>query len=198
MFKIAPLLYVLLCQVMSASNQPLTPSEKVMLSELLARATIPDEDSEVPTPSSFAVVDEEVFQGMSDAAKRRMDEPTGESEVKRSYAAKPKNEVVGYTPRGKAIVLPQGVEDLEAWGRTIIMFGKFAAKQGAHEVTYKEVFESQKEEDVRYVRWVKGQIESSNGHLYDLSLYFHARDTQNRATGQMPLIPGTGIYRRLK
>ena len=126
---------------MSASSQPLSPSERVMLAELLARAHGADDESEVPTPSSFAVIEDEAFHGMGEAAKRRTDEPTGESELKRSYVPKIKNEVVGHTPTGKAIILPQGVNDLASWGRTIIMFGKFAAKKGAAEITYAEVFD---------------------------------------------------------
>ena len=116
---------------MSASSQALSPSERVMLAELLARAHGVDDEPEVPTPTSFAVIEEEAFHGMGEAAKRRTDEPTGESELKRSYVAKIKDEVVGRTPKGKPIILPQGVNDLASWGRTIIMFGKFAAKKGA-------------------------------------------------------------------
>ena len=135
-----------------------------MLAELLARAHGVDDEPEVPTPTSFAVIEEEAFHGMGEAAKRRTDEPTGESELKRGYVAKIRNEVVGHTPKGKPIILPQGVNDLASWGRTIIMFGKFAAKKGATEITYTEVFDSKNAEDIRYVRWVKGQVESASSH----------------------------------
>ena len=203
MFKTAPLttpfyVFPVSAENMSASSQPLSPSEKVLLSALLARVHGTDEEPEVPTPSSFAVIENETFHGMGEAAKRRTDEPTGESELKRSYVTKIKDEVVGHTPKGKPIILPQGVNDLASWGRTIIMFGKFAAKKGAPEITYKEVFDSKNAEDVRYVRWVKGQVEGASGHLLDLSLYFHARESHDSMTQQMPMIPGTDSFRRLK
>ena len=183
---------------MSASSQPLSASERMMLAELLACAHGTDDESEVPTPTSFAIIEDEAFHGMGEAAKRRTDEPTGESELKRSYVPKIKNEVVGRTPKGKAIILPQGVSDLASWGRTIIMFGKFAAKKGATEITYAEVFEPKSAEDIRYVRWVKGQVESASGHLLDLSLYFLARESHENLMQQMPMIPGTDTLRRLK
>ena len=190
--------FYLSAETMSASSQPLSPSERVMLAELLARAHGVDDEPEVPTPSSFAVIEDEGFHGMGEAAKRRTDEPTGESELKRSYVAKIRNEVVGHTPKGKPIILPQGVNDLASWGRTIIMFGKFAAKKGAAEITYTEVFDSKNAEDVRYVRWVKGQVESASGHLFDLSLYFLARESHESLMQQLPMIPGTDTLRRLK
>ena len=183
---------------MSASSQALSPSERVMLAELLAHAHGVDDEPEVPTPTSFAVIEEEAFHGMGEAAKRRTDEPTGESELKRSYVAKIKDEVVGRTPKGKPIILPQGVNDLASWGRTIIMFGKFAAKKGATEITYTEVFDSKNAEDIRYVRSVKGQVESASGHLLDLSLYFLARESHESLMQQLPMIPGTDTVRRFK
>ena len=46
---------------MSASSQALSPSERVMLAELLARAHGAEDEPEVPTPSSFAVIEDEGF-----------------------------------------------------------------------------------------------------------------------------------------
>ena len=58
----------------SQSSQPLTPQEKVLLQELLARAGISSEEVEPSTPGSFSIVE---AQSMSDASKRRGDDPGG-------------------------------------------------------------------------------------------------------------------------
>ena len=67
------------------------------------------------------------------------------------------------------------------------------------EVNYQEVNESGSQEDIRYVRWVKGQAESaSGGHLLAFAQYITVRDAQQSSSGQMPVIPGINVTRRLK
>eukprot|EP00435_Cladocopium_sp_Y103_P051192 s837_g15.t2 len=173
---------------MSSSNQPLSPSEKLVLSNLLARARVMDEDPEAATPSSFDLIEEDL-QGMNDASKRRMCEPAEGDGYRRTYVPDSSPEVLAHTARGKPICLPPGVDSLKSWG--IIQFGKFMAKKGSVEVCYQEVFDSEREEDLRYVRWVKGQADSATGHLLDLAQYFLVRDAQKDPMGQMPVIPGT-------
>eukprot|EP00435_Cladocopium_sp_Y103_P048346 s728_g14.t1 len=182
---------------MSGANQPLTPGEKLMLANLLARVKSTEDDPEVMTPSSFALVEEDL-QYMSDASKRRMEDPPEGFDSRRPYLAAPKNDIVGHTPKGKPICLPPGVDSVASWGRSIIQFGKFMSKKGAHEFTYKEIYDSDQEDDARYVRWVKGHVESGTGHLLDFAQYIVVRDCQRDPSGQMPVIPGTSVCRRFK
>eukprot|EP00435_Cladocopium_sp_Y103_P071090 s130_g36.t1 len=164
---------------------------------LLARSRTVEDDPEAVTPSSFDLIEEDI-QAMNDASKRRMSEPAEGDGCRRVYVPEVNPEILAYTVRGKPICLPPGVDSMKSWGRSVIQFGKFMAKKGAIEISYQEVYESGREEDIRYVRWVKGQVDSANGHLLDLAQYFIVRDAQMSPSGQMPLIPGTAVARRLK
>ena len=182
---------------MLPADQPLSSSEKLMLHNLLARARVTEEDPEAATPHSFDLIEEDI-QAMNDASKRRMSEPAEGDGTRRTYAAEPNKEVLAYTVRGKPVFLPHGVDSVKTWGRSVIQFGTFMAKKGSVEVCYQEIYESEREEDVRYVRWVKGQVDSASGHLLDLAQYFVVRDALMGAHGQLPIIPGTNMARRLK
>ena len=83
-------------------------------------------------------------------------------------------------------------------GHSVVQFGKVMAKKGNVEVSYQEVNESGSQKDIRYVRWVKGQAESASGHLLDFEQYIILRDAQQSSSGQMPVIPGINVTRRLK
>ena len=83
-------------------------------------------------------------------------------------------------------------------GRSVVQFGKVMAKKGNVEVSYQEVNESGSQEDIRYVWWVKGQAEPASGHLLDFEQYIIVRDAQQSSSGQMPVIPGINVTRRLK
>ena len=113
---------------------------------LLARAGIHHEDGEPSTPSDFSLVD---LQSMSDASKRRSDAWEEEQVPKRTFAmdvpyvteGPPQPVLVGKTPRGKPIYLPQDMPNVTTWGRSIIQFGKFMAKRGEQSLSYAELFE---------------------------------------------------------
>ena len=182
---------------MSSLHQPLSHTEKVVLQNLLARYKNTEEESESMSPTSFSLVGDE-NHGMTDASKRRMVEPPESHDSDRAYSVPLQDEIAAHTPKGKPICLPPGVTSVASWGRSIIQFGKFMSKKGSHEYTYKEVYDSEKEEDVRYVRWVKGQIDSASGHLLDLASYIVVRDFQKDPQGQLPVIPGTATARRVK
>lgn len=168
-----------------------------MLHSLLARAKSHENELEPVTPSSFALVEEEP-QSMTDASKRRMENPPEGADLRRPYLDHLQSEVAAHTPKGKPICLPPGVDSVTSWGRSIIQFGKFMSKKGSHEYSYKEIYDSEQEEDVRYVRWVKGQVDSAAGHLLDFANYIHVRDFQRDPKGQLPVIPGTSTVRRIK
>ena len=182
---------------MSSSLQPLSQSEKLLLQNLLARARIADDDAEVVTPSSFALVEEDA-QSITDASKRRMVDPPESLGDRSPYVASRKDESLAYTPKGKPVCFPPGVDSMVAWGRSIIQFGKFMSKKDGPEFSYKEIYDSEKTEDVRYVRWVKGQVDSAAGHLLDFAQYILVRDIQRDPSGQMPVIPGTSTVCRIK
>lgn len=193
---------------MSHNAQPLSPSEKVLLQELLSRATICTEMEEPSTPGSFSVIESSGQGGtMSDAAKRL--NPTDEELMvsKRPYCVDSASgessgvpTLLGRTPHGKPIFLPAGVTDVESWGRSVIQFGKYMSKKGTEAMSYAELFAARVSDDEkrRYVRCVIAQVDSAKGHLLDLGMYLCVRTDEGYQNCQLPLIPGTGVVRLLK
>ena len=184
--------------------QPLTPQERELLQDLLARANASNEDGEPSTPGSFSLVD---LHSMTDASKRRVDEYDEEPATKRMlaenipYAAEgpPQPVLVGKTPRGKPIYLPQDVPNVTTWGRSIIQFGKYMAKRGEAGISYAELFEDGKDQEkVRYVKWVIAQTDSAKGLLLDLASYLCIRSAESADSDQLPFIPGTSTLRIFK
>ena len=193
---------------MSHNAQPLSSSEKVLLQELLSRATACAEMEEPSTPGSFSVIESsEQGGGMSDAAKRLnpVDEELMSS--KRPYCLNSGTgessgapSLLGRTPQGKPIFLPAGVNDMESWGRSVIQFGKYMSKKGTAPMSYAELFAARVSDDEkrRYVRWVVAQVDSAKGHLLDLGMYLCIRTDEGYQNSQLPLIPGTGVVRLFK
>ena len=188
----------------SQSSQPLTPQEKVLLQELLARAGISSEEVEPSTPGSFSIVE---AQSMSDASKRRGDDLMEEFGSKRVLTAEvpyqmegpPQPTRVGVTPRGKPIYLPQDVIDVQTWGRSVIQFGKYMKKRDQAELSYCELFEAvHDQEKARYVKWVISQTDSAKGLLLDLASYLCVRSAEVQGEDQLPFIPGTSTLRIVK
>eukprot|EP00435_Cladocopium_sp_Y103_P006224 s2324_g2.t1 len=182
-------------------------TERVLLNELLSRASVHVEGTEPSTPGSFSVIESmDGYGAMSDASKRRSDDQCGDLS-KRMYApsaeleseGEPMCKPVGKTPNGQPIFLPSGVNSVEEWGRSVIQFGKFIPKKGINGISYEELFMSREEEKLSYVDWVIKQVRGAKGLLLDLSLYLCVRKAQTADDGsQLPVIPGTNMARILK
>ena len=172
-----------------------------MLSELLRRANFEDslrcDDTVVSCDSDWAVPSD---LSMTDASKRRCSE-SPEREIRgRGYVAETQTGVpmptlvqqtFGKTKRGTEIIMPEGLDSLAMWGRSVIEFGKFAPKG----YTYSEVAESQDKDALNYVKWCKSQVDSAEGLLRDFCMYLWAREYRS---GQFPVIPGTDHVRKLR
>ena len=182
--------------------QPLTPQEKEILQDLLARSNIQSEEGEPSTCGSFSMVDP---HSMSDASKRPP--MKFEQVAKRMFAANmpyrseglPQPVLVGKTPRGKPIYLPQDVPNVTAWGRSIIQFGKYFKKGNEVGISFAELYEDRSDpEKVRYVKWVVAQTDSSKGLLLDLASYLCVRSAESAEGIQLPFIPGTSTLSMIK
>ena len=178
----------------SKGAQPLTPQKKEILQSLLARAGIHHE----------FLVD---LQSMSDAPKRQSDDLGDEQAPKRMFAidvpyvteGPPQPFLVGKTPRGKPIYLPQDVPNVTTWGRSIIQIGKFMAKRGEPNLSYAGLFEDRTNvEKCGYVKWVIAQTDSAKGLLLDLASYLRVRWDEEAEGEQLPFIPGTSTLRVFK
>ena len=84
------------------------------------------------TPSSFALVEEDL-QSMTDASTRRMVDPPDGSLDRSSCLDHLKEEIAAHTPKGKPICFAPGVDSMVSWGRSIIQFGKFMSKKCGQE-----------------------------------------------------------------
>eukprot|EP00435_Cladocopium_sp_Y103_P020594 s2229_g5.t1 len=180
--------------------------ERVLLNELLSRASVSAEVTEPSTPGSFSVIESIDGAGaMSDASKRRGTEVL-DGLSKRMYAPaaeiescdEPMHKSVGVTPHGHPIFLPSGVDSVEIWGRSVIQFGEFMPKKGVTGISYEELFQSRDEDKLSYVDWVIKQVRGAKGLLLDLGLYLCIRKNQTETGDQLPVIPGTNTARVLK
>ena len=177
-----------------------------MLKELLTLASLSASTSEPSAPGSFSLIDPSESGAMTDAAKRRGSDELSECQPKRVYTAVVTAEAsdgsdrqtLCMTPHGQPIFLPEGVESVEMWGRTVIQFGRYMAKKGAPCLSYEELFTSTEEEKMSYVEWVVKQVRGAKGLLLDLSLYLCVRRHQTASISQLPVIPGTNMARILK
>eukprot|EP00435_Cladocopium_sp_Y103_P038006 s382_g10.t1 len=169
--------------------------ERVLLNELLSRASVSTEVTEPSTPGSFSVIESMDGAGaMSDASKRRGTEFL-DGLSKRMYApaaemescGEPMCKSVGVTPHGQPIFLPSGVDSVEIWGRSVIQFGKFMPKKGVTGISYEELFQSRDEDKLSYVDWVVKQVRGAKGLLLDLGLYLCIRKTQTETGDQLPI-----------
>ena len=182
-----------------ASMTPLTPEERRLLQELLARAELPIPDAD--TEGSFSLVYDgsewKNTAAMMDACKRRQDvSPERPLRTASGYTGfnvgdapppMPTTEMTfGSTRRGQVIKLPPGINSLEMWGRTVLEFGKNISKGW----TYAEILDSPDKEAQNYVKWNRGQ-----GLLKDFCLYVVAAAHPNH---QGPIVPGTSYVRKIR
>ena len=183
---------------------PLTPEERRLLQELLARAELPIPDAD--TEGSFSLVydgsDWKNTAAMTDACKRRQDvSPERLPRAASGYTGfnvgdvpppMPAAEMTfGSTRRGQVIKLPPGINSLEMWGRTVLEFGKYISKGW----TYAEILDSSDKEVQNYVKWCRGQVDNAEGLLKDFCLYVVAVAHPNH---QGPIVPGTSYVRKIR
>jgi len=89
--------------------------------------------------------------------------------------------------------LPQGIDSLEMWGKTMVSFGQYKGKYSYQEVaTDKTLWD--------YRKWVRTHINqrTSKGAALDFAKYLKAHDARHGQVKQMPVIPGTAIPRQFK
>lgn len=119
-------------------STPLSPEERQVLGELLRRVNIEDSlkcgNSVVSWDSDWAVPN---GLSMTDASKRRCSESP--QRERRYHGCVPETQIgvpmpslvqqsFGRTKSGTEIVMPEGLDSLAMWGRSVIEFGKFAPK----------------------------------------------------------------------
>ena len=89
--------------------------------------------------------------------------------------------------------LPEGISDVDLWGKTMIKFGCFKDSG----MSYADLASSSGEREVGYVKWCRSRNKCAQGHLRDfcnyLSHYF-----QDVATSSNLVIPGTSDKRVFK
>ena len=99
----------------------------------------------------------------------------------------------GGDERPGPVDLPQGIESLEMWGKTLISFGQYKGKYSYYEVaTDKSLWD--------YRKWVRSHINqrTSKGAPLDFAMYLRAHDARHGPAKQLPVIPGTSIARTFK
>ena len=89
--------------------------------------------------------------------------------------------------------LPAGVPNVDTWGHTLIDFGQFKTSS----MSYYELVTSTESRAIGYVKWCRARSSSASGQLKDLCDFMaHFFAEMEEESG--PIIPGTGIVRRLK
>eukprot|EP00435_Cladocopium_sp_Y103_P017847 s883_g4.t1 len=203
-----------------ASLTPLSREEHELLKSLIARSQLAMSSSPIQDPGDVASEssDWSVMQSlgaMSDGSKRRVSHSPEREVVSRGYCAvghveaphtivsgPPMTDLshqallgppgnLGKTRRGTWIFLPPGVENLEAWGRCILDFGKYEQKG----YIYQEMISSTDPEIMKYVKWCQGQVDHAEGCLKDFALFIVAT-RQGPDFHQQPVIPGTDRIRK--
>ena len=99
----------------------------------------------------FEVLSSGGGESMTDASKRRMTSPP-EAESVVSGPNETKN-VVGDSPHSFGAKLPQGITDLDHWGKTVLQVGKYERAN----MTYFQISESDRKEHSSYCAWMVAQ-----------------------------------------
>ena len=89
--------------------------------------------------------------------------------------------------------LPEGVQSLSQWGRTLMSFGQYKDSG----LSYFDVISSTEEKKVKYVRWCKSRSSSAGGFLKDFCEYIQLYEVSTGGV-QGPCIPGTDHVRHFK
>ena len=91
-------------------------------------------------------------QAMTDASKRRMVDPPVKMEKEAAMSGETKS-VAGDFPASYGTKLPQGIRDMEHWGKTVLASGKYEKSK----LTYAEISGSQRQEHTSYCSWMLSQ-----------------------------------------
>ena len=182
----------------SKTAESLTETERVMLQNLMIKAGLTGDGL---STDSFTLVDE--GGSMNDSSKRRgvssetLQQGYSSGAVPVPLPGRAGEHQFGMTPAGTAICLPDGVQDMESWGRTLISFGRYQS----YNMCYVEACASESAEMVKYLQWCASRVDSSQGELRDFALYIWAHRflTEGPSSlSQKPVIPGSNTVRRFK
>ena len=200
--------------MISVEAMPLSVEERAMLQKLLMKA---QEEETSSVDEDFRLVGDLPSGSMHDGSKRRgefslegsMDGPPAcvrvVSPSATDKAVPPVDTHQGYAFKGVPMSpmnhselrmemppLPDGVPDMDTWGRTVIQWGllKDAKK------TYADVAASEVPRVKGYVKWIRPRVHTFDGEMRDLGEYLLRVAADG--TQQGPIIPGTEKRRVLK
>ena len=88
-------------------------------------------------------------------------------------------------PVGRVVGMPNDVNTMEEWGRTMIRFGKFASRGW----TYADLVAEDSDETRSYIAWSMPRVKSGGDQLRDLAQYLIARKDQGNLTGFRSVSP---------
>eukprot|EP00435_Cladocopium_sp_Y103_P073313 s9_g43.t1 len=174
----------------SASPMPLSELREILRHAQQAghlQAVMESLSSEIPD-SEFEYIPSD--GAMTDASKRRMTEPP-EKEAVMSGA-----EVKGTSasPASFGLKLPPGIHDIDEWGRTLLLTGKYARAK----FSYEELYRSEKNEHRSYCTWMLSQKHRIDltAPVNDFVRYINVRFQGQDAGGQC--FEGSTIRRQMK
>ena len=148
---------------------------------------------EIQENHGFELIDEDLCGAMHDASKRRRDETPDQAQIPVLPPAKGASKCELASPTD-AVKLPDGIESVEQWGRTVLSAGKFAADG----MSYHELVTSTKQEITSYcekmLSWQTRQDLSAP--FRDFIEYLKAYYAQKAP--QHGYLPGSRIARQLK
>ena len=198
------------------------PEDHMKLQELLSKAQRSGVKVAMPSSASASVflddddfslvASEEVQQGsMTDASKRReelfteglsakcqMTKHSSEEAKNQGYSyamGVPMNAPMPSDPNHFQIELPEGVQDIFEWGRTLICFGQYVDDN----LSYMELADMTDRRALSYHKWVRAREHSATGQLQDLAKFLNRlAEWKEACTGQKCVIPGTNLKRVFK
>ena len=88
---------------------------------------------------------------------------------------------------------PEGILDVETWGKTVICFGQYKNQN----MTYMDLVMATDNKALGYVKWCKSHSKSAQGHLKDLC-NFMMHHSVDEGTSFGLVIPGTTQTRVLR
>ena len=152
------------------------------------------------------------YGAMSDASKRRdewTDVQTGSKRtnmatgrpVTQAYATASADIPFVFTgsnslPNTGVPSMPEGIEDIGTWGKTLIRFGQYKHSG----LCYADLVESEDDRAKSYVKWCKSHTNTAQGHLRDFCQYLRylRHVSEGPEVESQLIIPGTSDKRVFK